>query len=123
MSMNFDMTMPEDMARQVSRQLRETGMAYAEAKRIADEAKNFAKREEKLVAIAVRKGRIDIGEINRTEQAVKDYAATCPQVEFAEMAEEKAVYEAHKAEIAYDCAKADKDLLKGLLFHSGRMEG
>ena len=122
MSMDFDMTMPEEMARIVSRQLRETGMAYAEAKRKADEAKNRAKLEPKLVAIAVRKGRVDIGE-KLTEQAVKDYAATCPQVELAEMAEEQAVYEAHKAEIAYDCAKSDRDLLKGLLFHSGRMEG
>ena len=122
MSMDFDMTMSEEMARIVSRQLRETGMAFAEAKRKADEAKNRAKLEPKLVAIAVRKGRIDIGE-KLTEQAVKDYAATCPQVEMAEMAEETAVYEAHKAEIAYDCAKSDRDLLKGLLFHSGRMEG
>jgi hypothetical protein len=31
MSMDFDMTQPEAMARIVSRQLRETGMAYAEA--------------------------------------------------------------------------------------------
>ena len=121
--MEFDMQQPEMMARMISQRLRETGMAYAEAKRLADEAKNFAKREEKLVAIAVRKGKIDIGEINRTEQAVKDYAATCPQVEKAEMEEEDAVYKAHKAEIAYDCAKSDRDLLKGLLFHSGRMEG
>jgi hypothetical protein len=122
MSMEFDMTQPEAMARIVSRQLRETGMAYADAKRIADEDKNFAKREPKLVAIAVRKGKVDIGE-KLTEQAVKDYAATCPQVEQAEMLEEDAVYKAHKAEIAYDCAKSDRDLLKGLLFHSGRMEG
>jgi hypothetical protein len=120
--MDFDMTQPEEMARLVSRQLRETGAAFAEAKRIADEAKSFAKREQKLVAIAVRKGKIDIGE-RLTEQAVKDYAATCPQVEKAEMDEEAAVYQAHKAEIAWECAKSDRDLLKGLLFHSGRMEG
>jgi uncharacterized protein YfiM (DUF2279 family) len=118
----FDMSQPELMARQISRQLRETGMAYAEAKRIADDAKNHAKLETKLVAIAVRKGKIDIGE-KATEQAVKDFVATCPQVAKAEMEEEDAVYKAHKAEIAYECTKADKDLLKGLLFHSGRMEG
>jgi len=122
MATEFDMQQPELMARLISRQLRETGAAFAEAKRLADEAKNFAKREQKLVAIAVRKGKVDIEE-KATEQAVKDYAATCPQVEKAEMEEEKAVYEAHKAEIAYDCAKSDRDLLKGLLFHSGRMEG
>lgn len=122
MAIEFDMTQSELMARIVSRNLRDSGMAYAEKKRLADEAKNIAKREPKLVAIAVRKGRVDIGE-KPTEQAVKDYAATCPQVEKAEMDEEKAVYEAHKAEIAYECAKSDRDLLKGLLFHSGRMEG
>ena len=121
-NMNFDMTMPESMARIVSNNLRETGAAFAEAKRIADEAKNFAKREQKLVAIAVRKGNVSIGE-KPTEQSVKDYAATCPQVEKAEMDEEDAVYKAHKAEIAWECAKSDRDLLKGLLFHSGRMEG
>ena len=118
----FDMTRPEEMARIISRNLRDTGMAYAEAKRKADEARNIAKMEPKLVSIAVRKGRIDIGE-KPTEQAVKDYAATCPQVEKADMDEEKAVYEAHKAEIAWECAKSDRDLLKGLLFHSGRVEG
>jgi len=122
MATEFDMTMPEEMARQVSRELRETGCAFAEAKRRAEEAKNISKREPKLVAIAVRKGKIDIGE-KPTEQAVKDYAATCPQVEKAEMDEEDAVYRAHKAEIAWECAKSDRDLLKGLLFHSGRMEG
>jgi len=120
--MNFDMTRPEEMARIISRRLLETGEAYADAKHKADEAKTRAKLEPKLVAIAVRKGKIDIGE-KLTEQAVKDFAATCPQVELAEMIEESEVYKAHKAEIAYDCAKADKDLLKGLLFHSGRMEG
>lgn len=119
--MDFDLTQPEEMARIVSRNLRETGMAYAEAKRIADEAKNLAKMEARMVAIAVRKSKIDIGE-KATEQAVKDYVATCPQVTRAEMDEEKATYEAHKAEILYECAKADKDLLKGLLFRSGRME-
>lgn len=118
----FDLTQPEEMARIVSRDLRASGAAFADAKAKADAAKNFCKREPKLVAIAVRKGRIDIGE-KATEQAVKDYAATCPQVEQAEIDEEDAVYAAHKAEIAYDCAKSDRDLLKGLLFHSGRMEG
>ena len=122
MATEFDMTMPEEMARRVSRDLRETGAAFAEAKRRAEEAKNIAKREPKLVAIAVRKREIDIGE-KPTEQAVKDFAATCPQVELAEMNEEAAVYAAHKAEIAWECAKSDRDLLKGLLFHSGRMEG
>ena len=122
MSMEFDMTRPEEMARIVSRNLRDSGMAYADAKRKADEAKTLAKLEPKLVSIAVRKGRIDIGE-KLTEQAVKDYAATCPQVQKAEMEEEKASYEAHKAEIAWECARSEKDLLKGLLFHSGRMEG
>lgn len=122
MTMEFDMTRPEEMARIISRELRVTGSAFAEAKRKADEAKNISKREPKLVAIAIRKGRIDIGE-KPTEQAVKDYAATCPQVEKAEMVEEDAVYQAHKAEIAWECAKSDRDLLKGLLFHSGRMEG
>lgn len=122
MQTEFDMTMPEEMARRVSRELRVTGSAFAEAKRKADEAKNISKREPKLVAIAIRKGRIDIGE-KPTEQAVKDYAATCPQVEKAEMEEEDAVYQAHKAEIAWECAKSDRDLLKGLLFHSGRVEG
>ena len=122
MATEFDMTMPEEMARRVSRDLRETGAAFAEAKAKADAAKNFARREPKLVAIAVRKREIDIGE-KPTEQAVKDFAATCPQVELAEMNEEAAVYAAHKAEIAWECAKSDRDLLKGLLFHSGRMEG
>lgn len=120
--MDFDLTQPEQMAREVSRNLRESGMAYAEKKRTADEAKNISRREPKIVAIAVRKGNVNIGE-KATEQAVKDFAATCPQVEQAEMDEEKAVYEAHKAEIAFECAKSDRDLLKGLLFHSGRMEG
>lgn len=122
MQMDFNMTMPEEMARLVSRNLRDSGMAYAEKKRTADEAKNLSKMEAKMVAIAVRKGKIDIGE-KPTEQAVKDFAATCSQVTRAEMDEEKAVYEAHKAEIAWECAKSDRDLLKGLLFHSGRMEG
>ena len=122
MQTEFDMSMPEEMARRVSRELRITGSEFAEAKRKADEAKNISKREPKLVAIAIRKGRIDIGE-KPTEQAVKDYAATCPQVEKAEMVEEDAVYQAHKAEIAWECAKSDRDLLKGLLFHSGRVEG
>lgn len=118
----FDMTQPEEMARQVSRELRRAGKAYADAKRAADEAKNIAKREPKLVSIAVRKGRIDIGE-KATEQAVKDYAATCPQVEKAEMEEEEAAYAAHKAEIDWENAKSDRDLLKGLLYQSGRVEG
>ena len=74
MSMEFDMQQPELMARIVSRNLRETGMAYAEAKRAADEAKNRAKLEPKLIAIAVRKYQIDIGE-KPTEQAVKDHLA------------------------------------------------
>lgn len=117
----FDMTQSELMARIVSRNLRDTGMAYAEAKRAADEAKNISRREPKLVAIAVLKGNVNIGE-KPTEQAVKDYAATCPQVEKAEMDEEKAVYDAHKAEIAWECAKSDRDLLKGLLFQSGRID-
>ena len=121
MAIEFDMTMPEEMARIISKNLRETGMAYADAKHKADEAKNRAKLEPKIIAIAVRKGKIDIGE-KPTEQAVKDYAATCPLVERAEMEEEQAVYEAHKAEIAWECARSDRDLLKGLLFHSGRME-
>lgn len=122
MSMDFDMTQPEQMARLVRRDLRASGAAFAEAKHAADEAKDIAKKEPKLVAIAVRKGEIDIGE-KPTEQAVKDFAATCPQVELAEMKAAEAEYQAHKAEIAYDCAKSDRDILKGLLFHSGRMEG
>ena len=122
MATEFDMTRPEEMARLISRNLRDSGMAYAEKKRIADEAKNLAKMEARMVAIAVRKGKIDIGE-KPTEQAVKDFTATCPQVTSAEMAEEKAAYEAHKAEIVWECAKSDRDLLKGLLFHSGRVEG
>jgi len=120
--MDFDMTRPEEMAKIISRRLYDSGMAYADAKRKADEAKNRAKLEPKLVAIAVRKGRIDIGE-KLTEQAVKDFAATCPQVEKADMDEETAVYEAHKAEIAWESAKSDRDLLKGLLYNSGRVEG
>lgn len=122
MPTEFDMTRPEEMARIVSLNLHETGSRYAEAKRKADEAKNLSKLEVKLVSIAVRKGRIDIGE-KPTEQAVKDFSATCQQVMSAEMEEERAVYEAHKAEIAWECAKSDRDLLKGLLFYSGRMEG
>lgn len=122
MAMEFDMTRPEEMARIISRRLKETGAAYADAKHVADEAKNRAKLEPRLIAIAVRKGQIDIGE-KATEQAVKDYVATHPKVEKIEMDEEIAVYEAHKAEIAWECAKSDRDLLKGLLFHSGRMEG
>lgn len=120
-AMEFDMMTPELMARLVSRNLRDSGMAYAEKKRAADEAKNLSKMEAKMVAIAVRKGKIDIGE-KTTEQAVKDFVATCSQVTRAEMDEEKATYEAHKAEIAYECAKADKDLLKGLLFCSSRID-
>ena len=122
MTMEFDMTRPEEMARIISRNLRESGMAFAEAKRKADDAKDIAKLEPKLVSIAVRKGNIGIGE-KPTEQAVKDYAATCARVEMVEAEAAKAVYEAHKAEIAWECAKSDRDLLKGLLFHSGRMEG
>lgn len=121
-AMEFDMSQPESMARLVSRNLRDSGMAYADAKHAADEAKNAAKMEPKLIAIAVRKGKIDIGE-KLTEQSVKDFVATRPQVEKLEMDEEQAVYMAHKAEIAWECAKSDRDLLKGLLFHSGRMEG
>lgn len=81
--MDFDLTRPEEMARIVSRDLRASGAAFAEAKRRAEEAKNIARREPKLVAIAVRKREIDIGE-KPTEQAVKDFAATCPQAELAE---------------------------------------
>ena len=119
--MDFDLTRPEEMAKIVSRRLYEAGMAYADAKHKADEAKNRAKLEPKLVAIAVRKGKIDIGE-KLTEQAVKDFAATCPQVELAEMTEEAAVYEAHKAEIAWEVVRSDRDLLKGLLYNSGRVD-
>lgn len=118
----FDMTMPEEMARQISRSLRDTGMGYADAKHKADEAKSIAKREPKVIAIAIRKGLINIGE-KPTEQAVKDFVGTCPQVEKVEMEEESAAYEAHKAEIAWEIAKSNRDLLKGLLFCSSRIEG
>ena len=52
MTMEFDMTRPEEMARIISRNLRESGMTFAEAKRKADDAKDIAKLEPKLVSIA-----------------------------------------------------------------------
>lgn len=105
-----------------SRALRETGRTHAEAKKRADEAKAYAKNEPKFVSIAARKGDVDIGE-KPTEQAVKDYVATCLPVERAEKAAREAEYREHLAEVDYKCASADVELLKGLLFHSGRREG
>lgn len=122
MAMDFDMTRPEEMARIVSRDLRASAKAYAEAKKAADDAKDAAKKEPRLVSIAVRTGRVNIGE-KATEQAVKDYVATCPQVERMEMLASEAEHKARMAELAWECAKSDRDLLKGLLFHSGRVEG
>lgn len=122
MSMTFDMTRPEEMARLVRADLRASGKAYAETRAKADDAKDAAKKEPKLVSIAVRKGKIDIGE-KATEQAVKDFVATCPQVERLEMIASAAEHEARVAEVAWECAKSDRDLLKGLLYHSGRMDG
>ena len=122
MSMDFDLTQPEAMARMVSADLRSSAKAYAEAKKAADDAKDAAKKEPRLVSIAARTGRVDIGE-KATEQAVKDYAATCPQVERMEMLASEAEHKARMAELAWECAKSDRDFLKGLLFHSGRMEG
>ena len=57
-----------------------------------------------------------------TEQAIKDYVGTCPQVEKAEMEEEEASYKSHKAEILWEIAKSERDLLKGLLFCSSRID-
>ena len=122
MDVNFDMTQPEEMARRVRADLRSAGKAYAETRAAADDAKDAAKKEPKLVSIAVRKGKIDIGE-KPTEQAVKDFVATCPQVERLEMIASEAEHKARMAEVAWECAKSDRDLLKGLLYHSGRVEG
>ena len=122
MSMDFDMTRPEEMARLVRADLRASAKAYGEAKKAAAAAKDAAKKEPRLVSIAVRTGRVNIGE-KATEQAVKDYVATCPQVERMEMLASEAEHKARMAELAWECAKSDRDLLKGLLFHSGRVEG
>lgn len=118
----FDLTRPEEMARIISLDLRASGKAYAETRAAADDAKDAAKKEPKLVSIAARTGRINIGE-KPTEQAVKDYVATCPQVERLEMLASAAENKARMAEVAWECAKSDRDLLKGLLYHSGRVEG
>ena len=122
MSMDFDMSQPEQMARLVRADLRSSAKAYAEAKKAADDAKDAAKKEPRMVGIAVRTGKVNIGE-KATEQAVKDYVATCPQVERMEMLASEAEHKARMAELAWECAKSDRDLLKGLLYNSGRMDG
>lgn len=119
---DFDMTRPEEMCRIASRAMRETGRAHADAKKAADDAKSRADTEPKFVAIAVRKREIDIGE-KPTEQAVKDYVATCPLVEKAEKAEREAKHRERMAEVDWKVACSDAELLKGLLYHSGRRDG
>lgn len=122
MHAEFDMTRPEEMCRLASRAMRETGRAHADARRAADDAERDAKLEAKAASIAARRKDIDIGE-NPTADAVKDFAATCAPVVAAETASAKAAHRERLAEVDWKCACADVELLKGLLFHSGRRDG
>lgn len=121
MNNKFDMTQPEAEARRISSEVRATGMIWADARREAEEAEADADFTECASSKAARCGKVDIGE-NATVQAVKDWVATDPQVSLARQRARDAKWDASKAEVAYRAAEGDREIFKGLLYASSRVD-
>ena len=121
MSRNFDMTQPETEAAAISSETRATGREWADARRNAEEAESLADFTAAAASKAARCGKVGIGEA-ATVQAVKDYVETDATVAKAREEARDARWLAHKAELAFKAAEGDREMFKGLLYASSRVD-
>lgn len=121
MDRKFDMTQPEAEAASISREVRAAGAVWADAKRNAEEAESLADFTASAASKAARCGKVEIGE-SPTVQAVKDYVETDPKVAEARAQARDAKWSAMKAEMAFKAAEGDREMFKGLLYASSRVD-